>query len=320
MNIENNLWVEKYRPKELDDMVLNEEYKKVMQTWVIDRIIPNTLLVGKQGSGKTTLARILISKVAADKRTDVLEINGSAQRGIDTVRDLIEPFLQSIVMSSGKIKIVFIDEFDMMTQEAQTSLRHIIEKYSRTGRFLATANYESKIIPALHSRFQTYKFNVLSREYIKNYCINILEKESVKYDPNVVDKIILEHDVDVRKIIGTLQSKTSDNVLSSDVKDIISKEREIRSFVTDIYHAIAKNDYNSVSGSFKKITTILDNCEVDYVGLYSQLFHDDNTPTWVQIIMCDYANSHPNSLHPRINFQAMIIKIISKSKEIRKIA
>lgn len=306
---EKYLWVEKYRPRELEHMVLSDDNRKIFKGWIDKKEIPNTLFVGKPGSGKTTLARILVDHIITSKTSDLLLLNGSSQRGIDIVREQIEDFLRTIIIGQSKIKIVFIDEFDFMTQDAQSALRHIIEKYSDRGRFLLTANYESKISDAIRSRMQTFVFSELPKEFIVQYCENILKKEDIKYEVDGVKKIVNLHHPDVRKIIGILQSRSDDGELSYNLSEVESQENKCRSLLTDIINGIKNNDNKSINISIFKSEQLLNEIEVDYNALYTAILQDKNVPFWTKRVVVEYFDRHRDTASPPYNYIAMLQRV-----------
>ena len=154
------MWVEKYRPTKFADMVLDADHKSALEGFLEDGSIPHLLRVGAVGSGKTTIGRIL----AKGLDCSVLEMNASDERGIDVVRDKVKRFL----MTAGlrRWRVVFLDEADQLTPDAQACLRNVIERFSEHGRFLMTANFEDKIIEAVRSRCQILRFKTLDRKKV----------------------------------------------------------------------------------------------------------------------------------------------------------
>jgi replication factor C small subunit len=319
MTVDDVLWVEKYRPRHIEDMVLNDEYKKTFKEWIAKKEIPHLLLVGKPGSGKSTLARILIDEISVDKRSDVLFLNGSASRGIDVVRNNIEEFLKTMSFGESKIKIVFIDEADYLTQEAQAALRNIIEKYSDTGRFLFTANYESKFDSAILSRMQVFQFKALSKEYIFDFVKDILEKENIEFDSESVAKVVTMYCPDVRKIINCLESNVTDGKISNSISSYKSIEKLCRSYFTDIVKSIQNNDNKKLSDALKNTNELLKDNELDYKSLYEDIFDDENTPSWAAIVVNRYSSTHLDSMIPRLNYIAMLYKVIEVGSNFRKL-
>ncbi len=171
-----NLWVEKYRPQTLEGYVGNEVIKNKIEDYLKQGSIQNLLLHGVAGTGKTTLAKLLVKNIDCD----YLYINASDERGIDTIREKIIPFASS--MSFNDVKIVILDEADYITPQAQATLRNTIESCSKTTRFILTCNYLERIISPLQSRCQTFEITPPSKGDVWNKCENILHNENVEFE------------------------------------------------------------------------------------------------------------------------------------------
>lgn len=198
------LWVEKYRPTTLEEYVGNETIKNKIADYLKQGSIQNLLLHGVAGTGKTTLAKL----IAKNLNCDLLYINASDERGIDTIRDKIIPFASS--MSFNDVKIVILDEADYITPQAQATLRNTIESCSKTTRFILTCNYLERIISPLQSRCQTFEITPPSKDEVNNKCKSILNKEDISYENNDALTVINTHYPDIRKIINTLQGSVID--------------------------------------------------------------------------------------------------------------
>lgn len=303
------LWVEKYRPKSLDKVVLEPEDKKILQRCLDQGEVPHILFIGPAGSGKTTTARILNDYIIKNDM-DFLPLNGSNTTGIETVRKTIEPFLKSPAFAS-KHKIVFIDEFDYMTSNAQADLRNIFERYSETGRFICTANYKSKIIDPLHSRFQTFEMKTISKEFALEYCTNILDTEGIKYKAEDVELVVECLIPDVRKVVNTLQRNVVDGKLQGvDKSKITTIENKIVGLVCLICDSIGKPTQDKViNQKVPDILTVLNEGEPEYYSVYNSLFNGKIEP-WAKIVVNKYCNTHNGCVVPSMHFMSMIWEMI----------
>lgn len=215
------LWVEKYRPQTIDDCVLPERYKKIFKDFVKQKEIPNMLLCGGAGVGKTTIARALGNELGAD----VMVINASEQSGIDVLRNEIKQFASTMSLMGGT-KIIILDEADYLNANStQPAMRNFMESFSKNCRFILTANFANRIIEPLHSRLTTVEFNITQKEFPKmasefmGRVRNILNAEGVKFAPKVVGEIITRYFPDYRKTLNELQKNSASGELMSMPED-----------------------------------------------------------------------------------------------------
>ncbi len=323
-DIVDSLWVDKYRPKKINDLVLPPQYKDDFERVIAKQSLPNLLLAGAPGSGKTTLALLLCSKygVLFNPKDNLLIANGSAKqtRNIAFVDSVIEPFLK-YPPSKDKYKVVFIDEADKMTTDAYDSFRGIIEKYQVAyGRFIFTCNYLSKIPDALQSRFTTYIFQQISKEYVYNYCKNILDCEKVNFTDKDINFIINNLYPDIRKIVNTLQRNSKDGKLVVNEQSVVTKEKIIISSIVEIITFLEKNEDNKIGKNINIIIETLNDQDIEYKNLYNELFFMQKIPPVVKVIVNKYSMSQQNSIIPQMNFMAMIFEIVKSLQEYRKLA
>ena len=200
------VWASKYRPHSVEETILPNDLKRLFGNMVNNKTIPNLLLVGGPGIGKTTIAIAMCNEL----HCDYLIINGSLEGNIDTLRNKIADFASTVSFSGGR-KYVIIDEADGLTIATQPALRHFMEKYSANCGFILTCNYPNKLIKELHSRDATIDFNIPKEERVKiaslffKRVIAILDNENIIYDKKVVAELINKHFPDFRKILNELQ-------------------------------------------------------------------------------------------------------------------
>lgn len=207
------LWVEKYRPKKVEDYVFRDDsLKSQVMSWIENKSIPHLLLHGSAGTGKSSLARLLISEIGIDS-ADILYINVSDQSGVDVIRDKVISFVS--VYGFGTVRVVLLEEADFASASSQAALRRIMEDYSNSVRFILTANHYNKIIPALQSRCQTVEINKLDKDSFKIRMIQILANENINVeDMSTIDTFVKASYPDLRKCINLMQQHSMDGTLN----------------------------------------------------------------------------------------------------------
>ena len=299
---ENSLFVEKYRSQTLEDYVGNEQLKQIIGKYIETNDIQNLLLYGTPGTGKTTLAKIIVNNIDCD----YLYINASDERGIDTIRDKVQGFASSA--SFKPLKVIILDEADFLTIQAQASLRNIIETYSRTTRFILTCNYLERIFEPLTSRCQVLKITPPSKKEVAQHVANILETEDVNYEISNLALIVNKYYPDIRKILNTCQVNTIDNtlkidesILTSGYKDKLLKELKSpnKSTFKNVRQIIADSNIEDFEDVFRFLYDSMD----EYVK-------DDMNKGIITITIEEYMFHANFRIDKEINLMALISKIL----------
>ncbi len=250
---EHSLWVEKYRPQTLAEYVGNETVKETIQQYLDNNDIPHLLLHGKAGTGKTTLAKLIVNTIKCDS----MIINASDENNVDTVRNKVKNFASS--MGFAGFKIIILDEFDYMTPNAQAILRNLMETFSKHCRFILTCNYIEKIIDPIQSRCQSFAITPPTKKDVAVQVAKILDKENIKYDLKNVADIISSYYPDIRRILNTCQLQSAKGELKVDhaimvesnfqtkLIDLLKSSNDKRNLFLNIRQAVADNRLNDYS-------------------------------------------------------------------------
>ena len=304
----NTLWVEKYRPETIDDCVLPVLTKNVFLSIVDNDEIPNLLLTGSPGSGKTTVAKALCNQLGIDW----LMINGSDEgRMIDTLRTTVVNYASTVSLSGGK-KVIIIDEADYMNKDSvQPALRGVIEEFSKNCRFIFTCNFKNRIIPALHSRCSVVDFAIgkndkptIAMEMLTNIK-KMLDAEAVKYEEKVLADLVLKYFPDFGRVINELQKYSLNGIIDSGILKQSSDEN-----FTELFVALKGKDF---SGMRKWVAQNIDN---DHVRLFRQIYDNLNgkfqkksIPPAI-LIIADYSYKSAFVADQEVNMVACLTEIM----------
>ena len=200
------IWTEKYRPKNLDEVVGQKHVTERLKAYVSSNNMPHLLLTGPAGTGKTTCSLALAKEMFGDEwKGNFIELNASDERGIDVVRGKIKEFARTAPLGSAEFKIIFMDEADALTSDAQAALRRTMEKFSKICRFILSCNYSSKIIDPIQSRCAVFRFKPLSREDVSEYLNKIVSNEGIQIDDDAMDALVHVARGDMRRAVNSLQ-------------------------------------------------------------------------------------------------------------------
>ena len=299
---EHSLWVEKYRSTDLNTYVGNENIKKTIQQYLDQNDIQNFIFSGPAGTGKTTLAKLIVNNLDCD----YIYINASDERGIDTIRDKVSGFASAA--SFKGIKVVILDEADFITIQGQAALRNVIETYSRTTRFILTCNFVERIIDPLQSRCQVLKIVPPSKADIAKHIAGIIEKENVEYEIDDIKLLVNQFYPDLRKMLNTAQLSTQEGKLVIDKSIIVSSN----------YTAQVLKELIKSKPSWNEIRQIIANANVqDFEELYRFLY--DNASTFAsgnEGMVAIYINEYSYQANFRIDKEICTMGLIARLIEL----
>lgn len=304
-NMENSLLVERYRPSNLKGYVGNEHLKEVIAKYLDQNDIQNFIFYGPAGTGKTTLAKLIIKNLDCD----YLYINASDERGIETIRDKVSSFAS--VASFKPIKVVILDEADFLTIQAQASLRNIIETFSRTTRFIMTCNFVERIIDPLQSRCQVLKIVPPTKKDVAKHLAWILKEESITFELEDLKNIVNQFYPDLRKCINTIQLNTKDGVLTLDKTVLVSSN-----YIDKVISVLAERDLKPTY-RFTAIRQVIADANVDdYDELFRSLYERvseylPNKEGTAAILINDHQYKSNFRIDKEINTMSLIQNIIN---------
>ena len=310
-----DVWLEKYRPSDINEVVLPDKYRKKFKEFIINQEFPSLLLIGSPGTGKTTMAYILLDACIGDT-ADYLEMNGSLFRGIEVIRSL-DDFIKADSMFS-KRKVIFIDEADKLTADAQDSLRNLIEQNSDHLSFLLTANYPHKITEALKSRLQTYQFEKLPEDNRRNFVYKVLANENIRYNTEEVEYIIKATDPDLRRCLNEINKavitdSTGSKVLSlGNTDETFLIEQKFVENINNILIFAQQNNPEAMKQCCAWAYTQIFNDVMNHETVYEKLV-EIMPNIRIKTMAAHYYNELPSCPSPKMNmiefFGEMIIYI-----------
>jgi len=299
------LWVEKYRPNRVEDCILPDSIKSTFQEFVNRKEIPNLLLSGTAGVGKTTIAKSLCQEVGCD----YLLLNGSDDRGIATMQTTVKNYATSVSLTGGR-KVIILDEADNLTPDAQKSLRGMMEAVSLNCSFIFTCNYKNRIIDAIHSRCSVIDFKIngskakMASQFFKRVEW-ILDQENIEYDKEVVAAVITKHFPDNRRVLNELQRYASSGVID---KGILSHISNIQ--LTSLIKSLREKDYTACK---KWVINNLDNEPARlYRTLYDGLLEELKSSSVPQLVLhlAKYGYQSAFCVDQEINLMACLTELM----------
>ena len=305
-SLKHSLWVEKYRPNKLDNYIGNDHLKSKVSVYLESGDIPHLLLFGRAGTGKTTLAKLLVNNIDCD----YLYINASDENSVDVVREKVKNFASTLGFKD--MKVIILDECDYITPNAQAALRNLMETFSKNCRFILTCNYVERIIDPIQSRCQSFQIIPPDRKQVAQHLANILDDENVSYDIKNIATIVNGGYPDIRRVINSAQRQVVNSELVIDENTMVQNDYKLQ--VLDILKTQDKKN------SFQNIRQLLADSKVsDFSDLFRLLF--DTVDDWGTghiaeciLILSKYQQSDAVVVDKEINVMAMFVEIIGSIK------
>ena len=305
-NLSNTLWVEKYRPDNLDTYIGNEHLKEKVSVYLESGDLPHLLLYGKAGTGKTTLAKILVKNIECD----YLYINASDENNVDTVRNKVKNFAST--MGFKDYKIIILDECDYITPNAQAALRNLMETFSKHCRFILTCNFVERIIDPIQSRCQSFQVIPPSKKEVALHIHNILKEEDIASKMDDVAGLVNAGYPDIRRVINSCQRQCVDGMLVVDKQSLVESDYKMK--LMEIIKKENKKD------AFKSVRKLLADSQVtDFAELYKLMYDEVDSYGTGHIAECiliiaKYQLSDSQVVDKEINAMAMIIELLGVIK------
>ena len=304
--LEHTLWVEKYRPTSLDTYIGNEHLKSKVSVYLESGDLPHLLLYGKAGTGKTTLAKILVNNIECD----YMYINASDENSVDTVRTKVRGFAST--MGFKDYKIIILDECDYITPNAQAALRNLMETFSKHCRFILTCNFVERIIDPIQSRCQSFQVIPPSKKEVAIHMTNILKEEDVVSKMDDIAGLVNAGYPDIRRVINSCQRQVVDGMLVVDKQSLVESDYKMK--LMEIIKKESKKD------AFKSARKLLADSQVtDFAELYKLMYDEVDSYGTGHIAECiliiaKYQLSDGQVVDKEINAMAMIIELLGVIK------
>ena len=301
---DHGLWVERYRPSTMDTYIGNEHLKSKVSIYLESGDLPHLLLYGRAGTGKTTLAKLLVKNIECD----YLYINASDENNVDTVRTKVKTFAST--MGFKDMKVIILDECDYITPNAQAALRNLMETFSKHCRFILTCNYVERIIDPIQSRCQSFQIIPPSKKEVAVHLSNILKNENVIFKVDDIATIINGGYPDIRKVINTSQRQVVKNELKLDAQEIILSDYKLKLL------KVIQTKSKTRKEIFTEIRQILADAKVtDFADFFRLLYDEVDTYGTGHIAECiliiaRYESSDTHVVDKEINAMAMLIEIL----------
>ena len=305
--LEHTLWVEKYRPDSLESYIGNEHLKSKIKLYLENGDLPHLLLYGRAGTGKTTLAKLLVNNIECDH----LYINASDENSVDTVRNKVRNFASTIGFKD--MKVIILDECDYITPNAQAALRNLMETFSKHTRFILTCNYVERIIDPIQSRCQSFQIVPPSRKEVAVHLTSILKEEEADFEMDDVATLVNGGYPDIRRVINFAQRQIVDGKLSIDQNNLVAVDLNVNVFSSQIVNVLKTESKKDAFVTIRKM--LADNQISDFADLFRLLYDEVDDYGKGHIAECiltiaKYQLSDAQVVDKEINAMAMLIEIL----------